>query len=237
MIAVPRIHRRSAVLLLTLFSLLAVPSVYAAGKPGSGALINPATNCTSGWNTGGKTVIALDPGHGGTDSGTGYDFDRDGIRDLHEKDVVLDIADFARDELVLKGYAVCLTRIDDTTLGNSERGDFANAVGARLFVMIHLNGSTDPNVNYTSTFWGKKRKDLAFSEHMVTALKNLTPGTGDFVGQFANGALLTATMESTLTESVFLTNEAEATAMKSEDSPRRKQIALAIVEGIKTYLP
>ncbi len=235
MIAVPRLHRRSAILLLTLFSLLAVPSAFAAGKPGSGVPIDPTKNCTE-WPTK-KTVIALDPGHGGTDNGTGYDFNGDGTRDLHEKTVVRNIAEWARTTLVGHGYTVCLTRIDDnTTLGNSERGEFANSVGARLFVMIHLNGSTDPNVNHTITFWGKKGKDLAFSNYMLTKLKGLTAQEGDYVGQFANGALLTATMESTLTESAFLTNQDEAPLLSEVDSPRRQEIASAIANGIHSYL-
>ena len=150
---------------------------------------------------------------------------------------MLNIAMLARDNLVGKGYRVCLTRIkNETTLGNSERGDFANSVGARLFVMIHLNGSSDPSVNYTSTFWGKQRKDLVFSDYMLAALEDLTPGTGDFVGQFANGALLSATMESTLTESVFLTNSAEGPALATEGSTRRVDIATAIANGIDSYL-
>ncbi len=232
MIAVRPLHRRSATLLLTIFSLLVVPSAFAAGKPGRGAPIDPATNCTQ-WPTK-MTVIALDPGHGGDDSGTGYSY-LDGTRVL-EKDVVLNIAKLVRDTLVGHGYAVCLTRIDDKTLGNSEHGEFANTVGARLFVMIHLNGSTDPAVNHTITFWGKKSKDLAFSRYMLTKLKDLTTQEGDYVGQFANGALLTATMESTLTESAFLTNQDEAPLLKEVDSERRHVIARAIANGIHSYL-
>jgi len=234
MITIRRPHRRSAALLLTLISLLVVPGAFAAGKPGGGAPIDPAKTCTE-WPTT-KTVIALDPGHGGTDPGTGYDFDGDGTRDLLEKDVVLNIAKLARDTLVGQGYTVCLTRIDDSGLGNSQRGEFANTVGARLFVMIHLNGSDNKTTNFTSTFWGKKGKDLAFSQYMLTALQALTPGGGDYVGQFANGALLTATMESTLTESVFLTNELEAPALQNVNSARRIEIANAIADGIYRYL-
>ena len=239
--------RRSAVLLLVLFSMLAVPSAFAAGRPGGGTPIDPYENCTE-WPTK-KTVIVLDPGHGGGDGGTSYDLNTSRTRDdgdVIEKDVVLDIAILARGTLIGPdyGYTVCLTRIIDTALGNSERGDFANSVNAKLFVMIHLNGSSDSSVNYTSTFWGKKRKDLAFSDYMFKSLSTdlMAPDPG-FVGQLANGALLSATMESTLTESVFLTNEKEGPLLdvegpKNEDgiNVRRKQIADAIAGGIHSYL-
>jgi len=226
--------------------MLAVPSAFAAGRPGSGTAIKPEINC-SVWPPLG-TVIALDPGHGGDDWGTSYDLNRSSKRDdgdVIEKEVVRDIAELVRDTLVLKDYTVCLTRTDDkTTLGNSERGDFANLVGAKLFVMIHLNGSSNKDANYTSTFWGKKRKDLAFSDYMFESLsKDLMAPDPGFVGQFANGALLSATMESTLTESVFLTNEKEGPLLdvegpKNEDgiNVRRKQIADAIAGGIHSYL-
>jgi len=227
--------RRSAVLLLVLFSTLAVPSAFAAGRPGGGTPINPFTNCFN--RESGNTVIVLDPGHGGDDWGTSFSSDE--LETVIEKEVVLNIAQLARRTLVEKGYAVCLTRIDDkTTLGNSERGDFANSVGARLFVMVHLNGSSDSSVNYTSTFWGKKRKDLVFSDYMFESLsKALTGPVGGFVGQFANGALLSATMESTLTESVFLTNEVEGPLLRGVDSARRGDIAAAIANGIASYVP
>jgi N-acetylmuramoyl-L-alanine amidase len=131
-------------LAVVLLSGVIVPEAFAAKPPSGGSTIDPATHCSAG----GPTVITLDPGHGALDSGTGYDFDKDGANDLLEKSVVLDIAELTRERLKGYGYTVCLTRIaDDENPGNSERGQFANTVGSSLFVMIHLNGSSDRTVN------------------------------------------------------------------------------------------
>jgi N-acetylmuramoyl-L-alanine amidase len=189
------------------------------------------------YNASGSPTVALDPGHGGSDPGTGFTFS-DNFR-LRESDVVLDIAQRTRRLLTAQGYRVCLTRIDDTGLGNTERAQYANGVGARVFVLVHLNGSSTPSVNYTQTFWGKKNKDLQFSNVMYSALHPALGIPGNGVGQFASGALLKANMPATLTESVFLTNPAEAEQLRDVATPgnRRDQIAQALANGVIAWLP
>ncbi len=185
------------------------------GGPGSGG------ECPTG-----IAQVVLDPGHGGGDPGA-----VNSEYGLLEKDVNLDIASRTMAILEDHGYTVALTRYDDTALGNSERGAIANACGAEVFVEIHLNGSSDPSVNFTSNFYGKKNKDLAFSQTMNGALDSLDiPNNG--VGQFANGGLLHADMPSTLVEAVFLTNTGEAKLLSNGSGERQQQIAQAIANGI-----
>ncbi len=144
----------------------------------------------------------------------------------------LDIAFQTMMILESNGYTVALTRYDnDTALGNSERGAIANACGASVFVEIHLNDSTDPSVNFTSNFYGKKNKDLAFSQTMNDALSSLGIQNNG-VGQFANGGLLHADMPSTLVEAVFLTNTDEAKSLSDGTGGRQGQIAQAIANGV-----
>lgn len=209
---------RIAGLMVLILALLADPAL-ALAKPGSGG------TCPTG-----TAQVVLDPGHGGSDTGavnTGYG--------LMEKDVNLDIARRARDILVYAGYTVALTRDEDIALGNSERGAIANACGADVFVEIHLNGSSDPTVNYTQTFWGKKRKDLAFSQVMSNAMSSLgIPNNG--VGQYANGGLLHAEMPSTLVEAVFLTSSAEGALFADGTGNRQAQIASAVASGVEGFV-
>lgn len=82
--------------------------------------------------------LALDPGHGGSDSGaTG----RGGLR---EKDIVLDIAHRAAPLLARElGIATLLTRDSDARVPLEERVARANAFGADLFISIHCNA--DPS--------------------------------------------------------------------------------------------
>jgi N-acetylmuramoyl-L-alanine amidase len=218
-------------LTLALAALLVAPPASAAG------------GCFN--NTGPKGTVALDPGHGADDPGARVITSQG---ELLEKNLNLDIAGRTRDILTARGYRVCLTRTDDTTNPtNTQRAQYANSVGAKVFVLIHLNGSSDPTVNYTETFWGKKNKDLAFSQWMYNrlypALDDVNwDGTRDYqvgghgVGQFATAALLKSVMPGTLTESVFLTNSAEAERLTNISSTgRRQQIASVLADGIDSW--
>ena len=81
-----------------------------------------------------KSVIILDPGHGGIDPGTAS---ADGVT---EKEVVLAFAKTLRQKLEAKGdYQVYLTREGDTFLALRERVEFAQSKGANLFVSIHAD--------------------------------------------------------------------------------------------------
>ncbi len=173
--------------------------------------------------------IVLDPGHGGSDPGAVYE-----PTGLTEASLTLQIATIAAGMLQNEhGYSVALTRTNDQTeRGNSERGEFANACTAIVFVEIHLNGAADHSVNYTKSFWGEKEKDLAFSLMMNNAMSGLGIPTSP-VERFDNGGLLRAKMPAVLVEAVFLTNPAEARAL--QDGTRTREIAEALVAGIVSW--
>lgn len=82
--------------------------------------------------------IALDPGHGGAESGA------TGPRGIREKDIVLDIAHRAAPLLARElGISTLLTRDTDERVPLEERVAKANAFGAELFLSIHCNA--DPS--------------------------------------------------------------------------------------------
>lgn len=216
-------YRALIVALVCLFAFSGASVAMAAPPQGKGNQAGPG--CTV---EGGATVV-LDPGHGGSDPGTSYP-----DLGLVEKDVNLQIAIAAADYLSGMGYSVALTRSGDEDLGNSERGDIANACGALVFVEIHLNGSSDSSVDYSQTFWGKRRKDEDFAIAMAGALRDyLYPLTSNGTWQFANGGLLQATMPSTLVEAAFLTNDDEAALFAA--GSRQDEIASAIANGINDW--
>jgi len=78
-------------------------------------------------------VVALDPGHGGTENGAV------GPTGLKEKDVTLAIARYAAETLKKGGIKPVLTRDTDRTVSLEERSAVGLAVGADLFVSIHAN--------------------------------------------------------------------------------------------------
>src|SRR5436309_1028305 len=76
--------------------------------------------------------IAIDPGHGGNDSGAvGFG--------LHEADIVLDIAMRVRDLLQNEGATVVMTRVCDCTVSLAERVATANDAAVDRYVSIHSN--------------------------------------------------------------------------------------------------
>ncbi len=211
--------KRSSILFVSLVLVLVSGSTTVAARPVAGV------SCPTG-----TAEVVLDAGHGGSDPGA-----INSRFGLAEKDVTLQVARLAADMLD-DYYSVALTRSTDVALGNSERGETANACGASVFVSIHLNSATDPSIDYTQTFWGKKRKDLDFSGVMNRALASQLGIANNGVGQFANGALLTATMPSTLAETVFLSNDAEAQQLADGTGQRQTTIAQGIADGVIAWL-
>jgi len=81
-----------------------------------------------------KRVIAIDPGHGGDESGAR------GSNGTTEKAVSLSLARILATELQ-REYRVVLTRTDDIQLDLDNRAALANHHKADLFISIHTGGS------------------------------------------------------------------------------------------------
>lgn len=84
-------------------------------------------------------LVVIDPGHGGLDFGARFD-------GLREAQVALDLAERAARIVArrLPSSRVVLTRTRDEIVPLEQRAAFANAVGADLFVSIHLNAADEP---------------------------------------------------------------------------------------------
>jgi N-acetylmuramoyl-L-alanine amidase len=79
-------------------------------------------------------VIALDPGHGGSDTGA-----TNARLGVVEKTCTLEVALKAQKLLEAAGFRVVLTRRRDEYVGLDERPEIARKAGADLFVSIHFN--------------------------------------------------------------------------------------------------
>lgn len=79
-----------------------------------------------------KSVIIIDPGHGGPDNGAVWGF-------TEEDDTNLSISYLLRCELKQHGYEVYMTRERDVPVLLSERTALANNMNADLFVSIHCD--------------------------------------------------------------------------------------------------
>jgi len=107
-----------------------------------------------------EIVIVIDPGHGGPITGNKDDTNGGAMyHDLIEKDVNLVTAKALRDELVQYGNVTCyLTREIDAALTLEDRVNFAEEVGADMFISVHYNASADHN------FYGSEIFTSAFGE-------------------------------------------------------------------------
>ena len=180
------------------------------------------------------TVVVLDPGHGGSDTGAVYN-------DLQEKNVNLDIAYRTKTLLENRGYTVYLTRTyedEDNYIykSNWDRYTFANsAPGAAAMISIHLNASSDHSIDGTQGFYGKKLKDEAFTRTVHQSLKNSLGVTDRGVRNFPSGVLLKSKMPATLQETVFLTSNYEYALLSDGTGKRQQEIAQALFEGIDNW--
>ncbi|KAI7253893.1 hypothetical protein KC345_g11311 [Hortaea werneckii] len=186
-------------------------------------------------NTGmtGKPIVALDAGHGGTQSGAVS------LTGKLEKDFNLAVILKVGAILSQEGLAdVIYTRTTDITLGLQDRVKIAEAAKATLFVSLHGN-SLDvgyPNrdkVNGSETYYSRS-ESLPLAQIMQ---KHLVAGTG-FKDNGVRSKSLHVTRETSmpavLLEAGYLTNPGNEAAMYSEQM--QNNLAREIVAGIKEYL-
>jgi N-acetylmuramoyl-L-alanine amidase len=94
-----------------------------------------------------KTIM-IDPGHGGTATGT------IGKMGTMEKDVTLDIAKRLKTHIVKNGrYRVFMTREDDSTVPLEKRVALTQEAKADLFISIHLNYLPRKPTNIVETYY------------------------------------------------------------------------------------
>jgi len=93
-------------------------------------------------------TIAIDAGHGGTDSGALLP--RYGML---EKDLAWDIANRLRELSVRHEFKVVMTRPGDETVALRDRTEIANRANADLFVSIHVNWLPDREARGIETYF------------------------------------------------------------------------------------
>ena len=161
-----------------------------------------------------RKVVVIDAGHGGTATGTAYG-------ELIEKNLNLDIAKRMESLLREKGADVYMLRSDDSNVDNYERVYIANALRAKLYLSIHINGTKSKKTDGTMTLFyptnksGFTGRDFAqiVQNGMLAALKTTDRGLRtrpDLI------VLRETNMPAALAEVAFLTNAADRNRLSSE---------------------
>ncbi|EEG77667.1 N-acetylmuramoyl-L-alanine amidase [Dethiobacter alkaliphilus] len=176
-------------------------------------------------------IIAIDPGHGGTDPGAV------GVSGLPEKDVVLDVSLRVADKLRAEGAQVIMTRDTDVFIPLSQRVNIAQNAGAEVFVSVHANAHPNPATGGTETYYFRNKASASASFNLASYLQNeLVRGLGlrDIGVKHGNFLVIRQTsMPSALVELGFLSNSHEESLMRTSEF--RQNSADAIVRGLKNY--
>ncbi|SNT57224.1 N-acetylmuramoyl-L-alanine amidase [Bacillus sp. OK838] len=152
--------------------------------------------------------IFIDPGHGGTDSGSVGN-------GLREKDLTLSIATRIKDILLIEynNVSIKMSRPQDTYPSLDDRTNQANAWGADFYLCIHINaggGTGYEDYVYTSTNQiTKTYQDHIHSEVMkLISFQDRGQKTGDL------HVLRETDMPALLTENGFIDNVNDAAKLK-----------------------
>lgn len=186
-----------------------------------------------------KTLIVIDPGHGGKDLGT----HSAKAPKYQEKQMTLVTARFLKQDLEKMGYAVQMTRNEDVYIALDKRAEFANARKPALFVSIHYNSAPNKEAQGIEIFYyrserssaDKKRTNdsktlgKAILKRMLLASEAKSRGVkhGDLA------VIRETNMPAVLIEGGFATNGEEVKKLKNVDY--LKKLALAMAEGIHDY--
>ncbi len=182
-------------------------------------------------------IIVLDPGHGGAEPGA-----IGKTLGLKEKNVNLEVA--RRTARLLEGYgaSVIFTRSGDYDVNLYARPQQANAVGAGIFVSIHMNSNTSTLLKGTSTYYMRSdtnkderlAKSRQLAEHIQNALLAILQLEDKGTRQDDFVVLRETTMPAVLIEVAFISNPEEERLMTTEQF--LENAAQAIVQGIGSYM-
>ena len=168
--------------------------------------------------------IVIDPGHGGTEIGG------KGPVDLREKDKVLAIALYLREELENLGSSVHLTRSGDENPPPWERLALAHRLRAEALILLHLAWFPDPAIGGFRAAWATEAgRPLAEEIHRA-----FTKGLPLRDRGWGMGPPLAAPwLPAAFAECAVISNPVEEGWLRS--STFLKRAARAIANGLKDY--
>lgn len=203
------------------------------------AITNPRKNAVR--------IVAIDPGHGGSQPGAKHS-------GKAEKDITLLIAKEVRTLLQNKGVKVVMTRTTDRTMDLKTRPQIAAQNHADIFVSIHLNAasadangaevftttpagaqSTTPDSGSTAATRGNKNDaaNALLAYHIQRQLVQKVQFSDRGVKRKRLGVLYDTAMPAVLVEAGFISGSKDQ--KKLFNAAERSKIAKAIAEGILSY--
>ena len=182
-----------------------------------------------------KKVVLIDAGHGGFDPGkvSGSDL---------EKDINLAISQKLQSYLELGDSTVFMTRVDDSVLSHTKRGDMysrkllANTSRADIFISIHQNSYQTSGVKGAQVFYFNSSDNSKKLAQRIQDKINEFADPGNIRQPKENSSyyvLKQTTMPAVIVECGFLTNPSEK--LKLVDPDYQERLAWAIYMGVVEY--
>ena len=184
------------------------------------------------------TIIMVDPGHGGRDSGTYYG-------KIYEKNINLEISKVLEEELTKNGAIVYMTRTRDIDLSSiydsaKKRGDLYRRLlkiketKSDLYISIHINWYQNPSMKgaevlYNSINENNEKLAKSIMKEFKTDLGSTRTIKTTDLYMYRN-----TTTPGVLVECGYLSNPTERTLLQQEDY--QKKLAKSITNGIINYL-
>jgi N-acetylmuramoyl-L-alanine amidase len=175
---------------------------------------------------GGKT-IAIDPAHGGEDTGGR------GPVSLLEKDVVMPIAKNLQKILKRAGAKAVLTRIGDQDISARERFEKAALEGADIYISLHTHASADGTVAGAATkYLAKSGESQVLAAYIQSELVAKIKVADRGVNQELE-PVLPVDMPAVQVEVVTITNIVEEVFLRGLTI--QKRAAEGIFNGLRNY--
>lgn len=184
------------------------------------------------------TIIMVDPGHGGRDSGTYYG-------KIYEKNINLEISKALEEELTKNGAIVYMTRTRDIDLSSiydsaKKRGDLYRRLlkiketKSDLYISIHINWYQNTSMKgaevlYNSINENNEKLAKSIMKEFKTDLGSTRTIKTTDLYMYRN-----TTTPGVLVECGYLSNSTERTLLQQEDY--QKKLAKSITNGIINYL-
>jgi N-acetylmuramoyl-L-alanine amidase len=210
------------------------PDIYTPPEENVAIKVPPAkplpqsSSSSSSYYSNSRSVIVIDPGHGGKDPGA------IGLRSIQEKKIVLDISQKVTQILEKRGYRVIMTRQNDRFVSLQGRVNIAEKYKAKAFISIHANSisRSKTSVNGVETYYYSSGYRLAQSIHRSIIRRLDVRDRGVRKARFY--VLRKTSMPAVLVEVGFVTGSSDSA--KLSNASYRQRMAEAIAEGIISHV-
>lgn len=194
-----------------------------------------------------KTIVVIDPGHGGGIAKPGTTAGTSGIyygKEVTEREINLKIAKELKQRLEGDSIEVYLTREKDIFVHNRDRASFANKLNADLYISIHCNSNKNTSPRgftclYPNNHDSKQSRELAneiyYDMTEFYSYEHFAMFPGHRIPYSSNETVLTKTnMPAVLIENGFMSNKEDLEILV--DDKNLGNIANTLAYSIRNWL-